>query len=152
MVYNIFMTYKDFALRMYSENCRERAAYNSAPYNSFLEYEKENRSFLKKKYTTSSWNNRLHRRKVPDIYGVLVVNSKKLNKRYKLHCILNRVVSQYIKSNLANVSIRWCKVIQLLKPRYQATCCIINTIVSNWYNRIKWRWLWMNSHLQGRPL
>ena len=54
MVYNIFMTYKDFALRMYSENCRERVEYNSAPYNSFLEYEKENRSFLKKKYTTSS--------------------------------------------------------------------------------------------------
>ena len=48
------MTYKDFALRMCSENCRERVEYNSAPYNSFLEYEKENRSFLKKKYTTSS--------------------------------------------------------------------------------------------------
>ena len=54
MCNNILMTYKDFALQMYSENCRERAAYNSAPYDSFLEYEKENRSFLKKKYTTSS--------------------------------------------------------------------------------------------------
>jgi hypothetical protein len=48
------MTYKSFALRMYSENCKERSAYNMKPYNSFLEYEEENRSFLKKKYTTGS--------------------------------------------------------------------------------------------------
>ena len=54
MCNNIAMTYKDFVLHMYSENCRERAAYNSAPYDSFLEYEKQNRSFLKKKYTTGS--------------------------------------------------------------------------------------------------
>lgn len=54
MCNNIFMTYRSFALRMYSENCKERSSYNMKPYDSFAEYEKENRSFLKEKYTTGS--------------------------------------------------------------------------------------------------
>ena len=54
MCNNIAMTYKDFVLHMYSENCKEREAYNSTPYSSFLEYEQKNRSFLKKKFTTDS--------------------------------------------------------------------------------------------------
>ncbi len=54
MCNNIFMTYRSFALRMYSKNCKERSGYNMKPYNSFTEYEKENRSFLKEKYATDS--------------------------------------------------------------------------------------------------
>ena len=54
MCNNIAMTYKDFVLHMYSENCKEHEAYNSTPYSSFSEYEQKNRSFLKEKFTTDS--------------------------------------------------------------------------------------------------
>lgn len=48
------MKYKDFALHMYNENCRERQFYCVEPYSSFTVYEKQNRAFLKKKFVAVS--------------------------------------------------------------------------------------------------
>ena len=44
------MTYEMFAYHMYRENCRERFAYCTKPYDSFEDYETDNKDFLKKAY------------------------------------------------------------------------------------------------------
>ncbi len=49
-VVKYFMTYEMFAYHMYRENCRERSAYRTKPYDCFEDYEAENKNFLKKVY------------------------------------------------------------------------------------------------------
>ena len=44
------MTYEMFAYHMYRENCRERSSYRTKLYDSFEDYEAQNKNFLKRVY------------------------------------------------------------------------------------------------------